>query len=402
MQKYKYTAVDASDKKFKGYYVANNPDDLRRQLANSGLFLVKYSLAEEAGWGKAISLSNKLPLKDLSVFCRQFSIMISAGIPIVECINTLKEQKYKALTKQSLAKVYDDLNSGMLLSEAMKKQKNAYPNFFVSMIYVGENSGSLDIILKHLATYYENQIETKKKLISAMIYPMILLVLSLLLVGLMTFYVIPKFMESFKDIDIQMPALTMALFNISNWLIDHILMIVIIIVSIVIVLFVFGRFELGKYVYDSIKYNFFLTRNLYMNMTTAKFARSLGLLLTGGTNMMSSLLMIRNILGNKFAEKRFDQVIKDIENGVNITEALRRSKLFRNMLIQMVDIGEKTGALDEVLMRSSDFFDMEVQEAIKKVTSMIQPIILIFMGGSVGLMFLAIYSPILKMITTLA
>lgn len=402
MQKYKYTAVDANNKKYRGYYVANNTDDLRRQLANSGLYLVKQTLAEGTGLNRAISLTGKLPIKDLTVFCRQFSIMITAGIPIVECINSLKQQKFKEETRQSLNKLYDDLNSGMLLSEAMRKQKKAYPNFFISMIYVGENSGTLDMILKHLADYYENDQATRKKLSSALIYPIILFILAIGVVSLMVFYVIPKFQESLAKMNVPMPTITNVIFNFSNWMIDHALVIGIVIASIILVLFVFGRFKFGRYVYDTIKYKFFLTRTVYMNITTSRFARSLGLLLTGGTNMMNALSMVEGILGNKYAEKKFHQVIVDIENGSNITTALEKSHLFRKMLIQMVDVGEKSGALDEVLLRSCEFFDQEVQASINKLTSLIQPVILIFLAVAILLMFLGIYSPILSIMDNLS
>lgn len=401
MPKYKYTAVDVDNKRHTGYYVCENPEDLRRQLSRSGLFLVKSSLAEDSGWNKAMTLTGKLPMKDLTIFCRQFSIMISAGISIVDCLLSLKEQKFNKATQQAIGKLADDINTGMLLSEAMKKQKKAFPEFFISMVYVGENSGTLDEILQHLASYYEKSQDLKKKTVSALVYPIILILLAIGVIALLVFYIIPTFEKALAEMDVDMPWFTMLLFNGTHWLIDHIIIIGSVIVGTGIILFIFGRFKKGKYIYAMIGYNASPFMDLRRCIVTARFSRALGLLLKGGTGMMTSLNMISTILGNYYVTEKFKSVVSEIENGSSVTIALEKSKLFKKMLVQMVDVGEKSGALDDVLLSSCDFFDNEVNNTLQRLTSLIQPIILIILAVVILLTFIAMYSPILSVMNNI-
>lgn len=401
MQKFKYTAVNVNKKKFSGIYLAENVTELRNTLARQGLYLTSAKAMKNQRPSAALSLSGKIPIKELTTFCRQFAIMINAGIPVSESIGSLKNQDYSAFFKQSLSIVHEDLNSGMMLSEALKKQKRAYPEFFTSMIYIGEGSGSLDVVLNNLADYYETDAQIKSKTKSALVYPIVLLVIMIGILALMTFFVIPTFEEALSELDVNMPALTTAIFNMSHKISDNIVTILIVIASIAAALVIFGRFKIGRYTYDTLKYKLPIIKNVQRSMVTSRFARAFGLLLSGGTDLMEAMYMIANVLGNKYVEKRFRLAVGEVERGMNLTMALDSYNIFQQMLIQMISVGERTGELDTVLMSSCAFFDQEVENSLKSMTSLIQPVLLVIMGGAIAIMFLAVYSPILSIMNTL-
>ena len=401
MQKFKYTAVNVNKKKFSGIYLAENVTELRNTLARQGLYLTSAKTMKNQRPSAALSLSGKIPIKELTTFCRQFAIMINAGIPVSESIGNLKNQDYSAFFKQSLSIVHEDLNSGMMLSEALKKPKRAYPEFFTSMIYIGEGSGSLDVVLNNLADYYETDAQIKSKTKSALVYPIVLLVIMIGILAVMTFFVIPTFEEALSELDVKMPALTTAIFNMSHKIADNIVTILIVIASVVAVLVIFGRFKIGRYTYDTLKYKLPIIKNVQRSMVTSRFARAFGLLLSGGTDLMEAMYMIANVLGNKYVEKRFRLAVGEVERGMNLTMALDSYNIFQQMLIQMISVGERTGELDSVLMSSCTFFDQEVENSLKSMTALIQPILLVIMGGAIAIMFLAVYSPILSIMNTL-
>ncbi len=401
MQKFKYTAVNVNKKKFSGIYLAENVTELRNTLARQGLYLTSAKVMKNQRPSAALSLSGKIPIKELTTFCRQFAIMINAGISVSESIGSLKNQDYSAFFKQSLSIVHEDLNSGMMLSEALKKQKRAYPEFFTSMVYIGEGSGSLDVVLNNLADYYETDAQIRSKTKSALVYPIVLLVIMVSILAVMTFFVIPTFEEALSELDVQMPALTTTIFNMSHKIADNIVTILIVIASVVAALVIFGRFRIGRYTYDTLKYKLPVIKKVQRSMVTSRFARAFGLLLSGGTDLMEAMYMIANVLGNKYVEKRFRLAVNEVERGMNLTMALDSYNIFQQMLIQMISVGERTGELDTVLMSSCEFFDQEVENSLKAMTALIQPVLLVIMGGAIAIMFLAVYSPILSIMNTL-
>lgn len=402
MQKFKYTAVNVNKKKFGGVYIAEDVTDLRNQLAKQGLYLLSQKTVKGDRPSLALSLSGKIPANELTTFCRQFAIMIHSGISIVDCIGGLKNQPYSSFFKQSLSIMYDDLNAGMMLSNALKKQKRAYPEFFISMIYIAESSGTLDKVLLNLADYYETDSEIRSKTRSALTYPAVLFVLLVAVIALMMLFVIPTFKTTLTDLDVDMPKITQIVFSVCDAFIANIKIIAIAVVGIILALWIFGKIKPGRYTYDYLKYNLPIIGNVQRNLITSRFARAFGLLLAGGTDMIDALYMIANVLGNRYVEKKFRLAIGDIERGMNISMSLGSYKIFRQMLIQMIAVGENTGELDTVLLGSSKFFDREVEDSLKAMTSLILPILLVVMGLVIGIMFLAVYSPILSIMNTLS
>ena len=337
---------------------------------------------------------------DLTAFCRQFSIMLNSGMSIVQTLDVLKAQDYDRFFKSILENVYEDVKTGVMLSDALAKHKKVFPNFFKSMIKVGEASGKLDVVMISLADYYDNDAALKKKTKGALAYPIMLLMMTIGIVVMMLF-VVPTFKDTLKDMNVEMPPLTQAIADLSDFIKLEWKKILVVIGSLVALIFLYSRTEKGKYTFDTLAINFPLLKTINVAKITARFARGFSLLLSSGMDIIEAMEEISAVIGNRNVEKRFKQAIEDVRQGMTLTMAFESYKLFPDILIQMVSVGERTASLEEVLSRSCAFFDEQADSAIKAFTSAISPIMLLIMGGVVGVLFIAIYSPMLQIMTTI-
>lgn len=402
MQKYKYTAVNLQKEKFTGIFIANDERDLAAQLAKQNLFLVSASPYSDKTPSAFFTLgTGKVSLKELTAFCRQISIMLGSGMALLDCLETLKSQKYSSYFRSILSVVFEDVKGGMMLSEALQKHKKVFPDFFRSMIYVGEVSGKLETVFSSLADYYESDSKIRRKTASALAYPLMLMVLAVGIVVLMLTYIVPTFQNSLAALEITPTGITKVVYDISDWTVANWLYVLAAIVVIVILLILFGRTKKGRYLYDVIKIKMPLIGRLQQDLITARFARGFGLLLSSGMDIVDAMESIVIVLGNLDVERRFKLAIEDVRHGFSLAESLEKYKLFPDILLQMISVGEKTASIDEVLSRSCGYFDEQVETTLNAVTGTIQPVMLIIMGLIVGTLFLAIYSPILNIMTGL-
>ena len=401
MKKFKYSAINLEKKKFSGTFLAENERDLAIQLSKQGLFLLSCQTATDSPTKSFLNYGNTVKLTELTTFCRQFSIMINSGMSIVQALEVLKSQDFTKFFKQILEIVYEDVKGGIMLSDALKKHGKIFPNFFRSMIYVGEASGKLDIILNSLADYYDSDAAIKKKTKGAMIYPAMLGLMTLGILILMMVFVVPTFKETLDDMGVPMPGLTRVIIQMSDYIKANYLKILIILVCLIVGIKIFSMTSKGKYVFDTISLKFPLVKTITIAKITARFARGFSLLLNSGMDMVEAMETISVILGNKNIEKRFKLATEDVRQGMSLTMAFDSYKLFPDILIQMISVGERTAAVDEVLERSCTFFDEQAESAINAFTSAISPIMLLIMGGVVGTLFIAIYSPMLSIMTTI-
>lgn len=395
MKKYKYTAVNVNRKKFKGTFLANDEEHLRSLLHEQKLFLVSSRAVKDKSPNLFFSLSGKVKMTEVSSFCRQFSIMLNSGISIINSLEILKGQSYTSYFKKILSIVYEDILTGVILSTALKKHPKVFPDFFSSMVYVGEMSGLLDTVLTNLADYYETDSQMKKQAKSAMVYPIVLLVMVIGILTLMLVFVVPTFRDSLSKIEIEMPKITMFVFNLSDFFVQNWIIVFLSIFVFVVFLKMVTKTKKGKYFFDTLKINMPIVKKAQISLITARFARGFGLLLSSGMDIVDAMDIMTKVIGNKNVEKRFKMAVDDVKRGMSLTMALKCYKLFPELLIQMIAVGERTGELDSVLLRSCDFFDAEVMRSYKLLTTFLQPIMLAIMGGTIGFIFIAIYSPML-------
>lgn len=402
MRKYKYTAVNIEKKKFTGSFFAEDEAHLRHQLAQQNLYLISCKPLTDASPNAFFSVTGKIEIPELTNFCRQFAIMLNSGISILESLAQLKDQRFTGFFKKILYMIYDDVKIGLLLSKAMEKHKKVFPEFFRSMIYVGEVSGNLENVLTSLADYYEKDTALKRKVKSALSYPIIMGVMMIGIAILMLLVIVPIFKDSLSQLGIkddELNPITAVIFDMSAWLITNGLTVLYVIVLVVAIVFVLLKTEKGKYYFDVFKYKCPIVKTVSINMVASKFTKSTGLLLSSGMNLVDALEVVKNLLGNRYAAKIFENVIEDVRRGAALTFAMESHKIFPQMLIQMMSTGEKTGGIEEVLMRSINFFDNQVETSLLKLTGILQPVMLGLMGGVIGVMFIAIYSPMLSIMT---
>lgn len=401
MKKYKYSAINLQGKKFQGTFLAENEKDLRAQLARQNLYLVSAKVDTNKSPNPFFSVTGKVSVNELSTFCRQFSIMITSGTSIVDSLAILKGQAYSSYLRRVLSQVHEDVKAGKLLSEALAKHKRVFPNFFRSMVHVGELSGSIDKVLVEVADYFEADQKARAKTRSALIYPCVLIIMAIGIIVLMVVFIIPTFQEALAGLEVEMPALTMALYNISAYFRQNWMRIVLIIAAVVLLWIIFLRTKTGRYHWDKWKFHMPLVGNVIKNNVSARFCRSFTLLIGSGMDIVDAMDEVCIVFGNTYVAAQFKKAADDVRQGMTLTMALQSYKLFPTMLVQMVSVGEKTGDLETVLARSGGFFESQVERSISAVTGLIQPIILCIIGLAVGVLFYAVYSPLLQVMNTL-
>lgn len=401
MKKFKYTAINLYGKKFQGTFLAENEKDLRAQLAKQNLYLVSAKPDTEKSPNPFFSVSGKVSVNELSTFCRQFAIMITSGTSIVDSLAILKGQAYSGYLKRVLEQVYEDVKAGKLLSEALEKHKRVFPNFFRSMVRVGEISGSIDKVLVSVADYFESDSRMRAKTRSALIYPCVLIVMAIGIIVLMVVFIIPTFQEALSSLEVEMPKLTLALYDMSAYIRERWMNIVIVVVAVVAFCMIFVRTKKGRYLWDKWKFHMPLVGNVIKNNISARFCRSFSLLLLGGMDIVDAMDEVCIVFGNVYVAEQFRKAADDVRQGMTLTMALQSYKLFPTMVVQMVSVGERTGELESVLNRSCSFFENQVERSISAATSMIQPIILCIIGAAVGVLFYAVYSPLLQVMNTI-
>ena len=402
MQKYKYTAVNLQKRKIRGIFIAKDEKDLALQLAKQSLFLVSAKPYSGDTPSAFFTLgTGKVSTGELTTFCRQFSIMLNTHIPILDCLDILKNQPYSSYFRNILAVVYEDVQSGMLLSAALDKHAKVFPNFFRSMINVGELSGKLDIVLTSLADYYETDSALKRKVKSALSYPMMLAIMTLGIVVLMLTLVVPTFRETLNELGVEVTGLTAMVYSVSDFILEWWQLILSAVLILGMIIFAVSRTEFGGYAIDVLKLKLPIVKSIQINMITARFARGFALLLSSGMDLNEAMYATEIVIGNKYLTKRFHEATEAVRGGMSLTNAFESYKLFPPMMIQMITIGEKTNALDDVLMRSCNFFDTQVETSLNSLTNKIQPIMLLIMGGIIGTLFLAVYSPMISIMTGL-
>ncbi len=403
MPTYKYVAVNLQKKKYKGIYIAEDENDLAVQLTKQNLYLVSAKVYKGGTPSAFFTLgTGKVKLPELTTFCRQFAIMLATGIPLLECIDILKQQPYSNYFKSILQVISEDVKGGAMLSEAIDKHKKIFPDFFRSMVHVGEASGKLDTVFVSLADYYESDAAIKRKVKSALAYPMILAVMTIGIVIIMLAFVVPTFRDTLSNLEIEPEGITAVVYGISDFLLEYWKEFIIFIILIVGGLFLFLRTKKGKRAFDVFKVKCPFIKRVQINLITARFARAFSLLLESGMDMATALDKVSIILGNSYFEEHFNEAAEDVRNGVSLTNAFQKQNLFPQMLIQMISVGERTASMEDVLGRSCVFFDEQVETSLTALTSKIQPIMMVIMGVVIGTLFIAVYSPMLSIMNGLA
>ncbi len=400
MQQYRYTAVNLQKQKFTGTFIAKDEKDLAVQLAKQNLFLV--SSAPYTGKTPSAFFTTgtgKVKMQELTLFCNQFSIMLTAGIPVLEVLEALKAQPFSTYFKSILAVIYDDVKSGIMLSKAIDKHKKVFPDFFCSMIHVGEASGNLEQVFKALSNYYEKDANIKRKVKSAFSYPIMLGIMTVGIVILMLLFIVPTFKDTLSGLDVKPNGLTSFIFGFSEFLINDWMYVLLGMVVIVGGVVGFAKSKVGKYYIDLFKFKIPGINKIEIDTTTARFCRGFSLLISSGMDIVKALNAISVVIGNQCLLEKFNKATEEVKHGTSLSKAFEKYAFFPQLMVQMISVGERTATLNQVLNDSCDYFDDEVDNTLASVTAKIQPIMLIVMGLVIGSMFIAVYSPMISIMT---
>ena len=400
MKKFKYTATDKNGKKIKGNFVAESETEMKEMLLNSGYYVTsvrQVSSLELSGF----SLTGKIRTSELSQFCNQFSVMITAGISIVDAIEVSLTQSYSPTLKRTLRKIQEDLKQGLLLSAAMEKHPKVFPPFFSSMVFIGESGGCLDTVLITVAEYYELEEKTKKKVLGSLAYPAILVLMLVGVLVVLFVFVIPRFMSSFSALEVKMPWITVTIFNISNFMVEYWIYMLVFAITIGVIFWGLHFIPSIKMLYHTLLVKLPIVRKINMSVFTSRFCRALGLLLASGADSMEALIAMKKIITNVYLAKQFDRVIDNVRMGAALSAAISSEMTMSPILIQMIIVGEKTGELDDVLKRTAPYFDRQTEASLNLITTIVQPTIMISLGAVVAVLFMSIYSPILEMVKSM-
>ncbi len=342
-------------------------------------------------------LQPKVSGKNLAVFTRQFATMIDAGLPLIQGLDILGAQEPNPTLKKAIIKIKGDVESGSTLSNALKKHPKIFSNLYVSLVAAGEVGGMLDTILNRLAIYIEKAEKLKSKVKGAMVYPSVVLIISFIVIAVLLIFVIPVFQEMFEGLGGELPALTQAVVDLSDFLRNYIVYILAIIAALYFAFVKFKSTEKGRIIVDKILLGLPVFGSLLRKSAVANFTRTLGTMTSSGVPILDGLVIVSATAGNKVIEKAILDTKTSISEGKTIAEPLAKSGIFPPMVTQMISVGESTGALDTMLGKIADFYEDEVDAAVDTLTSLIEPFMMVFLGGTIGTMLAAMYLPIFKM-----
>jgi type IV pilus assembly protein PilC len=342
-------------------------------------------------------LQPRVKEKDVILFARQFSTMIDAGLPIIQCLEILHSQQVNKTFKKILDDVKSSVESGSTLAEALKKYPKEFDNLFVNMVAAGEAGGILDTILRRLAAHMEKAARLKGQVKGAMTYPIVTLVIAIAVLAIILVFVIPVFQEMFKDFGSELPLPTQMVVAASNFTKSNILFIII---ALIIFIFSFRRVyktPKGQEVIDDLILKFPVFGELLRKVAVAKFTRTMGTMLGSGVAILEALDIVAKTAGNMTIEKAIYFVRSGIAEGRTMADPLAETQVFPSMVCSMIAVGESTGALDAMLEKIADFYDEEVDQAVDNLTQLIEPFMLVFLGVTIGGLVIAMYLPIFKM-----
>ena len=335
--------------------------------------------------------------KSIVVFCRIFSTMINAGLPLIQCLELLAQQEQNKAFAKILKAIKDDIEGGTSLTDALKKYPKVFDDLFVNLIAAGEAGGMLDIILGRLSDYLEKAMKLKKRVKGAMTYPLAVLFISFGVVALLLLKVIPVFQKMFEGMGGQLPGPTAMLIAASDFAQSYFLFIIAIMVIVYIGFNRFYKTEKGRFLVDTLVLKAPVFGPLLKKVAVAKFSRTLSTMMSSGVPIMEGLNIVSKTSGNKVVEKALLKTRQSISEGRTIAEPLAETGIFPSMVVQMIAVGEATGALDTMLSKIADFYDDEVDSAVDAMTALLEPVMMVFLGGVVGGMIIAMYLPIFKM-----
>ncbi len=406
MASFQYTARDKAGNSTSGTMDAENRQDLLQKLRAKGLVptSVGDGQAKRAAGARAVPImgtvkGRRVKADEMVLFTRSLATMVNSGLPLLQGIDIMIEQTENMNFKAVLTQVGQDIEAGLTFSDALKKHPRVFSELYSSMVRAGEASGNLDGILVQLAEYLEASQKLKREIRSAMTYPVIALVIVVLIAGGLLIFIVPKFQDIFTGLGQTLPAPTRLLMAISHVLRSYILVVIGLAIAFFVALRYYISTPMGRFQFDTITLKLPVFGPLFRKVAVSRFARTMSTLTRSGVPVLSALEIVERTIGNEVLARAVKGSQTSIKAGATISDPLARSGVFPLMVTRMIDVGERTGSLDELLTKISEFYDQQVEATISSLTAMIEPLLILFLGVIVGGMVLALFMPIFQLST---
>lgn len=397
MADYSYIAIEKNGKEIKGSMESDSREKVEQKLRSQGCIPLEIKEQNALQKDIKIGVGKKVKTRDLSVFCRQFVSMLRAGVSIVEALDMLSIQTENKTLSQAIREVRTEIGKGSTLSEAMEKQNKVFPPMLINMVEAGENSGSIDKSLERMAIQFEKEAKLKGMMKRSMMYPMVLGVVALVILIVMLTYVIPNYMEMFEGYDFDMPALTLGIMHMGDFVKNHAILLVAIIVAIVMGIKSWKKTESGQEFFGKRAIKIPVFKNLNIKTYSSVFARTLSTLMQAGIPMIDAVDSVANTMTNILYKRELLKAKEEIAKGVPLSEPLKNGGLFPPMVVHMMAIGEETGEIEEMLDKLADYYDEEVEVTTQTVLALLEPMIIVFMAIIVVILIAAIMGPMLSL-----
>ncbi len=414
MKTFIYTARDPQGKLIRQTVQADNPNTVVEALRKEGFFVV--SIRERRRPFNPFILWERLwriGLKQLTIFSRQFSLLLNAGLTLSEALDTIEEQTPSGHFQEIIHQVKIDIQEGMTLTQAMKRHRKAFSDFFVSMVHAGEIGGALDIILERVAVFYEKELELRRKVISALVYPAVVVSFAFIITMFMLVYIVPQFAafyEEFSEGEARLPELTQRLLDLSTWMLTPFMNIpwlpnwLAVIIGMVLFLIIFWKFRnshWGHIIFDPIVLRIPIFGPLNRKVAITRFTRTFGTLNQSGVPILEALEVAKQTANNYVIRRAIDYTADRIREGETIHGPMKRTRVFPPIVTNLISVGEEAGNLEEILFKLSDYYDAEIDATVRALASIIEPILIVIIGGVVGTIVIALYLPIFNLVNVI-
>ena len=414
MPVYQYEAMDNGGTEIKDSIEAESEAEAQQLIREKGFFVTKINeqskkrkkKAEKkvvAGPKKKKALSlGKVKSKDLCSFTRQLSTLQDAGLPVLRSLKILEGQAKPGPLKNALMGTVEDIESGSTLSEAMAKQPKAFDELYVNMVRAGEAGGALELILQRLADFKERAQSLKRKVQGAMIYPVVVVLVATLLVGFIMVWIIPKFKKIFEGFGTELPKITEVLIATSDFVAAYWFLGPVLPIAFVLMIKIVKKNKTGEYIVDLIMLKLPVMGKIVQKSTTARIMRTLGTLISSGVPILEALTIARDTAGNAVFKRAFDSIYAAIREGESIAVPLKEARIVDDLVVNMVDVGEETGALDNMMYKVADVYDEEVAVLVDAMIKLLEPLLVVVLGLVVGFIVIALFMPLIKLLNDLS
>ena len=394
---YRYKAISQNGEVIEGFFEGEEELDVLAMLKGNNYMPVE--VEKNIGEGAKIDLfAPKIKKKDLAIFCRQFYTMLDAGIGIVKCIDILEKQTENKSLVKSLGILHEDLQKGLILSETMKTHPKVFPSLLINMVEAGEFSGNLDLIMERMAVHFEKENKLENKIKSALTYPIVLSVISIAVVIFMLVGVMPSFIGMFELSGQVLPMPTQILLKVSNSLTEFWYVYLVGIAGTTIGFITFKQSNTGSLLLDSLKLKIPIVKDKNVKIITSRFTRTLSTLISSGMPLLQSIEIVGKVVGNKVVQDRLQIATEDIRKGVSLSRTIKEVEIFPPMVDSMIKIGEESGSLDDILYKTADFYDEEVEVALEKMIALMEPLMLVLMAVIIGFIVISMALPMFEMV----